>query len=67
MEKETKNYVESLNQDPNWLKEISIEINKFFINFEYIDFFMQMYMTAYTVYWTSERPAVCTPTVLVCA
>ena len=26
MEKETKNYVEYLNHDPNWLKKITIEI-----------------------------------------
>ena len=44
MENETKHYVESLNCDPNWLKKISIEINNFLINREYIDFFMKMYM-----------------------
>ena len=43
MEKVTKNYVESLNYDPNWLKTITIEIDKFLINREYIDFFIQMY------------------------
>ena len=43
MEKETKHYVEYLNQNPNWLKKISIEIDKFLINREYIYFFMQMY------------------------
>ena len=44
MEKGTKNYVEPLNYDPNWLKKISIEIYKFVINREYIDFFVQIYM-----------------------
>ena len=44
MEKETKHYVESLNHDPNWLKTITIEIDKFLIDWEYIDFFMKMYM-----------------------
>ena len=44
MEKETKHHVESLNQNPNWLKTINIEIDKFLINCEYIDFFMQIYM-----------------------
>ena len=44
MEKETKHYVESLNHNPKWLKKISIEIDKFLINREYIDFFVQMYM-----------------------
>ena len=32
MEEETKNYVESLNHDPNWLKKFSIEIDNFLIN-----------------------------------
>ena len=44
MEKETKYYVESLNHEPNWLKKISIEIDKFLINREYIDFFMKNYL-----------------------
>ena len=44
MEKETKHYVLSLNHDPNWLKTIIIEIDKFLIDRVYIDFFMQMYM-----------------------
>ena len=44
MEKETKHYVESLTHDPNWLKKITIEIDKFLIDREYINFFIQMYM-----------------------
>ena len=44
MENYTKYYVEYLNHDPNWLKKISIEIDKFLINCEYIDFFMKIYM-----------------------
>ena len=44
MEKEIKQYVLSLNQDPNWLNTITIEIDKFLIDRVYIDFFMQMYM-----------------------
>ena len=44
MEKETKNYVEYLNHNPNWLKTINIEIDKFLIDREYINFFMKMYM-----------------------
>ena len=43
MEKETKHYVEYLNRDTNWLKKI-IEIDKFLVNCEYIDFFMKMYI-----------------------
>ena len=44
MEKETKHYVESLNHDPNWLKMVTIEIDKLLINREYINFFMQIYI-----------------------
>ena len=44
MEKETKNYVEYLNQDPNWLKTITIGIDNSLINCKYIHFFMKMYM-----------------------
>ena len=34
MEKETKHYVEYLNHNTNWLKTITIEIDKFLINRE---------------------------------
>ena len=44
MEKETKNYVDSLNHYPNWLKTINIEIDMLIIDREYINFFIQMYM-----------------------
>ena len=44
IEKETKHYVEYLNHDPNWLKTITIEIDEFRINHEYIYFFMHTYM-----------------------
>ena len=44
MENETKRYVESLNRDPIWLKNITIEIDEFLIDREYVEFFMQMYM-----------------------
>ena len=44
MEKETKYYVESLNNDPNWLKKITIEIDKFLIDREYINYSMKMYL-----------------------
>ena len=44
IEKETKNYVESLTHDPNWLNTIIIEIYKFLINSACINFFIQMYM-----------------------
>ena len=38
MGKETKHYMESLKNDLNWLNKISIKIDKFLINREYIDF-----------------------------
>ena len=44
MEKETKHYVESLNHNTNWLNKITIEIDKFLINSEYIHFFMKIYI-----------------------
>ena len=44
MEKETKHYMEYLNNDPNWLEKITIEIEKFLIYREYINFFMQTSM-----------------------
>ena len=44
VEKETKHYMESLNYITNWLKSITIEIDKLLIDCEYINFFMQMYM-----------------------
>ena len=43
MEKEIKHYVQSLNHNINWLTMITIEIDKFLIDHEYIDFFMQIY------------------------
>ena len=36
--------MESLNHDTNWLKTITIEIDNFPIDREYINLFMQMYM-----------------------
>ena len=44
MEKEPKYYVEYLNHDPKWLKTIIIEIYKFLIDCEYINFFVQIYL-----------------------
>ena len=44
MEKETKYYLEYLNHNPNWLKTITIKIDKILIDREYIDSFMQMYI-----------------------
>ena len=44
MEKETKHYAEYLNPNPNRLKTITIKIDKFLINCEYINFFIIMYM-----------------------
>ena len=44
MEKENKHYVEYLNHNPNWLKTITIAIDKLLISHEYINFFMKIYM-----------------------
>ena len=44
MEKENKHHMESLNHDPKWLNTITIEIDKFLINFEYINFLINIYM-----------------------
>ena len=44
MEKYTKHYVEYLNHDPNWLKMITIEVDKLLINCENINFVIIMYM-----------------------
>ena len=44
MEKETKHYVESLKHYPNWLKIITIVIDKFLIDRKDTDFFMKIYM-----------------------
>ena len=44
MEKETKHSVEYPNHHPNWLKTITIEIDRFIIDTGYINFFVQMYM-----------------------
>ena len=44
MEKENKHYVESTNHDPDGLKSITTEIDKFLIDRKYINFFIIMYM-----------------------
>ena len=44
MEKETKHYEEYINHDTNWLKKITIKIDIFIINREYMNFFIIMYM-----------------------
>ena len=44
MEKWTKHYVEYLNHYPNWLKMITIEIDKLLIKSEYINLLMKIYM-----------------------
>ena len=44
METDTKHYMESLCHNPKWLNMITIEIDKFLINREYINLFIIMYM-----------------------
>ena len=36
--------MEYLNHDTNWLKMITVEIDKFLIDYEYINLFVQMYI-----------------------
>ena len=43
MENEIIHYVESINQDPQWLRIIMNDITGLLVNLEYIDFFMQIY------------------------
>ena len=42
--------MESLNQDPNWLKKITIEIDNFLVDCEYINVFVKMCMQ-----WTKDN------------
>ena len=44
MENQIIHYVESPNHDPQWVRRITININKLLVEREYIDFFMQIYM-----------------------
>ena len=44
MGNDIRHYVESLNQDPQWVRRITNDINKLPVDREYIDFFMQIYM-----------------------
>ena len=52
--------MESLNHNPNWLKTITTEIDKFLINCEYINFFMQMYMQ-----WRKDGGSTSSPQTLI--
>ena len=44
MENEIRHYVESLNHNPQWVRRITIDINKLLVDREYIDFFMKIHM-----------------------
>ena len=44
MENEIRHYIDSLNHDPQWVRIITNDINKFLVNCEYIEFFMQIYI-----------------------
>ena len=63
MEKETKHYMESINHNTNWLNTITIEIDKFLIYLEYINFFVQIYIQwskddgSTLSYWTLTIPS----------
>ena len=42
MENEISFYIDSLNNDPQWVRIITNDINKLLVDREYIDFFMQI-------------------------
>ena len=44
MENEIRHYIESLNNDPQWVRIITNDINKLLVDREYIDFFVKIYM-----------------------
>ena len=44
IENEIRHYVESLNQNPQWVRIIRNDINKVLVDCEYIEFFMKKYM-----------------------
>ena len=44
MENDIRHHVESLNNDPQWVRRITNDINKLLVNREYIDLFMLIYM-----------------------
>ena len=44
MKNEMRQYIDSLNHDPQWVRRIMNDINKLPVKREYIDFFMQIYM-----------------------
>ena len=50
MENEIRHYINSLNQDPQWVRRITNDINKVLVDREYIDLFMQIYMQ-----WSSDN------------
>ena len=50
MENEIRHYIDSLNQNPEWVRRITNDNNKLLVDCEYIDFFMQIYMQ-----WSSDN------------
>ena len=49
-------YIDYLKHDPFWLGRITNDINKFLVNREYIDFFIQIY-----IQWSSDNIIECLP------
>ena len=57
MEYEIRHYVEYLNNYPRWVRRITNDIHNLFVNCEYINFFMQIYMqcSKYNSYTSSNQ------------
>ena len=47
---EIRHCVESLNHDPQWVRRITIDINKLLVEREYIEFFVQIY-----IQWSKDK------------
>ena len=51
-----RQYIDSLKHDPSWVGIIKNDINKLFVNREYIDIFIQIYEQ-----WISDNSIECLP------
>ena len=56
MEYEIRQYIDSLDHNPIWVRGITNDINKLLVNREYIDLLIQIYMQ-----WSSENSIECLP------
>ena len=56
MEYDIRQYIDSLDHYPKWVRGITNDINKILVNREYIDFFIQIYLQ-----WSSDNIIECMP------